>query len=91
VPVDVREVVFIDCLRNQRGATAVASCSTRARVGAPVATPVRWEELGGRLAPDKYTVCDSKKRLAWPSHDPWDGFFDVDQSVSKSALRPVER
>ncbi len=37
--------IFIDWLRNERGQTAVAPYSTRARAGAPVATPVSWTEL----------------------------------------------
>ena len=37
--------IFVDYLRNQRGATAIASYSTRRRQGAPVATPIAWDEL----------------------------------------------
>jgi bifunctional non-homologous end joining protein LigD len=48
--------IFIDWLRNARGATAVACYSTRARPGAPVATPVRWEELATLGSSAAYTV-----------------------------------
>ncbi|HSI16817.1 MAG TPA: DNA ligase D, partial [Sphingomonas sp.] len=37
--------IFIDWLRNQRGATAIMPYSARARAGAPVAVPVSWTEL----------------------------------------------
>ena len=43
--------IFIDYLRNQRGATAIASYSTRRRKGAPVATPIAWDELNAKTAP----------------------------------------
>ena len=39
--------IFVDWLRNERGSTAIAPYSTRAKPGAPVATPVGWDELGG--------------------------------------------
>ena len=39
--------IFIDWLRNQRGATAILPYSARAREGAPVAVPVTWGELEG--------------------------------------------
>ena len=40
-----RGKIFVDYLRNQRGATAISPFSTRARKGAPVAVPVSWEKL----------------------------------------------
>jgi bifunctional non-homologous end joining protein LigD len=82
-----RGKIFIDYLRNQRGATSVASYSTRARPGAPVATPVRWDELDARLRSDKYNVRNLQNRLTSLAADPWDTFFDVKQSISKSTVR----
>jgi bifunctional non-homologous end joining protein LigD len=73
--------IFVDYLRNQRGATAVASYSTRARAGAPVATPVRWEELSTKLTPDKYTVQNLLGRLSRLKDDPWAGFLTLKQSI----------
>ena len=74
--------IFIDYLRNVRGATAVAAFSTRARPGAPVSTPVGWGELDGKTRPEDFTVSTVLKRLRSLRKDPWDGFFSVSQAVS---------
>ncbi|WP_133477985.1 DNA ligase D [Cognatilysobacter segetis] len=54
--------IFIDWLRNGRGATSVASWSLRARKGAPVAVPVTWAELSRVRSPARYTLADAAKR-----------------------------
>ena len=46
--------LYIDYLRNEKGATAIASYSTRARPGATVATPLSWDELSASLRPDRF-------------------------------------
>ncbi|WP_407673061.1 non-homologous end-joining DNA ligase [Novosphingobium beihaiensis] len=51
--------IFIDWLRNQRGATAVVPYSARARPGAPVAVPVTWEELPGLSAASAFSIGDA--------------------------------
>lgn len=66
--------ILIDYLRNQRGATAVAAYSSRARPGAAVSTPILWEELGPDIGPAHFTVDNLANRLAALSTDPWDGF-----------------
>ena len=62
--------IFVDYLRNGRGATAVAAYSARARAGAPVSTPLGWEELGPEMRPDRFTVMNIMHRLA-NIDDPW--------------------
>jgi bifunctional non-homologous end joining protein LigD len=69
----------VDYLRNARGATAVAPYSTRARPGAPVSVPVPWEDLSEDLSPDQFTL----ENLPTFPKDPWPGFFDVRQRLSK--------
>ncbi|MEW6219874.1 MAG: DNA ligase D [Thermodesulfobacteriota bacterium] len=77
--------IFIDYLRNSRGATAVAAYSPRARPGAPVSTPVRWEELGEALTPDRYRIDNLPRRLAALQSDPWPDFFALRQKVGPAA------
>jgi bifunctional non-homologous end joining protein LigD len=51
--------MFLDYLRNQRGATAILPYSARAREGAPVAAPVHWDELDGMESGARFTVRDA--------------------------------
>ncbi len=63
--------VYLDIMRNGYAQTAVAPYSVRARPGAPVATPLEWEELDTPgLRADRFTVRDLPKRLA-EQGDPW--------------------
>jgi len=73
--------VFIDYLRNGRGATAVGPYSTRARPGAPVSTPLAWDELSEGLRADHFTVDNLRERLDFLRGDPWDGFFELQQGI----------
>ncbi|MCG8404799.1 MAG: non-homologous end-joining DNA ligase [Phycisphaerales bacterium] len=75
--------IFIDFFRNHRGATSVAPYSTRAKLGAPVSTPIGWDELDG-VQPVAYNVDSLLRRLATLRHDPWHGFFECRQSITKS-------
>jgi bifunctional non-homologous end joining protein LigD len=73
--------IFIDWLRNARGATAIAPYSTRARAGAPVAAPLDWDELRAVPSADAFDVRAMRERVAGP--DPWADFFKVRQSLGK--------
>lgn len=79
--------IFVDYLRNSRGATAVASYSTRARPGAPVATPLAWDEIDGLDSAAAYTVANLRPRLAALAADPWEGFFRRRQSLTREIRR----
>jgi bifunctional non-homologous end joining protein LigD len=69
--------ILVDYLRNQRGATAVAAYSTRARPGAQVSAPVTWDELASGARPEDFTVTTMPARLQALSRDPWEGFADA--------------
>lgn len=71
--------IFIDWLRNARGATSVASWSLRARKGAPVAVPLRWEDLGRIKRPDAYDLDKARRRAASLGEDPWGDFQALKQ------------
>jgi bifunctional non-homologous end joining protein LigD len=80
--------VFLDYLRNARGATAVAPYSTRARAGAPIATPLSWDELEDETqGPPSRTLFDILQRLSRP--DPWREYFKVKQGITAKALASV--
>jgi bifunctional non-homologous end joining protein LigD len=80
--------IFIDYLRNSRGATAVAAYSTRARRGAPVSLPVAWTELS-RLRREQFTVETVPRRLSASARDPWKDFLSARQSVTRAARRAL--
>lgn len=64
--------IFIDWIRNGRGATSIAPYSVRARAGASVSMPIAWEELD-TIAPDGIKMADALRRIG--SNDPWRDFF----------------
>jgi bifunctional non-homologous end joining protein LigD len=78
-----RGKIFIDYLRNDRGATAVAPYSTRAKPGAPVSTPLAWDELSSRIQSDHFRVDNIRQRLQGLAHDPWESFFELKQQLPK--------
>ncbi|WP_323013337.1 DNA ligase D [Devosia sp.] len=69
-----RGKILIDYLRNQRGMTAVAPYSPRARPGAAVSMPLAWEELSPGIGPAYFTVENTPTRLAALRSDPWEAF-----------------
>ncbi len=76
--------VFIDTLRNQYGSTAVAPYAIRARPGAPVATPLHWDEVKDpHIHPQSFNIKNLFKRLD-SIKDPWEDFLATRQSLSKA-------
>lgn len=74
--------IFVDYLRNARGATAVVPYSPRASTNATVSVPITWEELSGNMHSDHFTVRNVLRRLNSLAHDPWSEFSSVRQSLT---------
>jgi bifunctional non-homologous end joining protein LigD len=79
--------MLIDYLRNNRTNTSVSAYSTRARTGAPVSTPLRWEELKPTFTPDKFTVLTIEKRLAKLKKDPWEDYWTCRQRLPSDSVK----
>jgi bifunctional non-homologous end joining protein LigD len=80
--------IFVDYLRNERGSTAITPYSTRARERAPVAAPITWKEMKTVAGANIYTVQTMAER-ARKVRDPWPGYFDVRQSITRKLLKAV--
>lgn len=80
--------VFIDWLRNQRGATAIAPYSLRARPGAPVAMPVTWDELAELPRAGVFSISDVAGRLE--AACPYLAALDDLQSITGKTLERLE-
>ena len=73
-----KDKIFIDWIRNARGATSIAPYSLRARKGAKVSMPISWDELY-LVAPDGISIKEALLRI--DGHDPWEGFFENNQMI----------
>jgi bifunctional non-homologous end joining protein LigD len=69
--------VYIDVMQNARGHHAVPPYVLRAVPGAPVSTPLRWQELTSKLDPTAYNLKTIFRRLARQQRDPMDGLLRI--------------
>jgi len=82
-----RGKIFIDYLRNTRGATSVAAYSTRAKPEATVSVPLTWDELSPRNTSDHFTLANLRARLAGLKADPWAAYWKTRQALPKDSGR----
>lgn len=76
--------VFIDWLRNAFGQTGVAPYAVRARAGAPIATPIEWDELFKRgVTPQQFTIKNIFRRMS-KKQDPWKNINTFSVSLAKA-------
>jgi bifunctional non-homologous end joining protein LigD len=80
-----KDRIFLDYLRNERGATAVAAFSPRARVGAPVSLPLNWSDLKSAERPVAH-VADFEEWKGLLSHDPWKQLLRLSQRITSKML-----
>ncbi len=84
-----RGKIFIDYLRNQRGATTVAAYSTRARPGATISMPLEWTELKASKSPTEFNVTNTPSRLAERGRNPWHELDRIRQSITNVAKKKL--
>ncbi len=77
--------IFVDYLRNGRGATTVAAFSARARPGLGVSMPCAWDELGELTGGDHWTIANAHERLERLERgdDPWAGYASTRQTLAR--------
>jgi len=81
--------VFTDWLRNAFGQTIVAPYSVRCRPGAPVSTPLHWDEVSPQLDPSHFNIRTIPHRLE--AIDPWADVWQHRQVLPEKANAPAER
>ena len=84
-----QDCVFSDWLRNAFGQTIVVPYSVRCRPGAPVSTPLYWDEVSPQLDPSRFNIRTIPRRLQ--AIDPWADFWQHCQDLPQSANAPAER
>jgi bifunctional non-homologous end joining protein LigD len=76
--------ILVDTARNTYAQTAVPPYSVRPRAGAPVATPIEWDELSdSKLRPDRWTVNNVLRRLS-AKGDPWADIQSYARGISRA-------
>ena len=82
--------IYLDYLRNDLTATAVAPSSPRARPGATVSMPLAWSQLRAGLDPGRFTPANVPSLIAkaWPWRDYGDAERPLEAAIRKLSVRP---
>jgi bifunctional non-homologous end joining protein LigD len=81
--------IYLDYLRNARGATAVGAYSPRDRAGTTVSTPLSWDEVERQVKPGEFTVTTVPARLAKLETDPWTEIDKTRQTIPARVRKHV--
>jgi bifunctional non-homologous end joining protein LigD len=82
--------IFLDYLRNARGATAISAFSVRAKRAGAASVPLAWDEVTPKIRPDAFTPAGVIARLQKLTRDPWEDFYKTTrQTISKSMKETV--
>lgn len=79
--------IFVDWIRNGRGATTAAAFSVRSRPGLGVSVPLAWSELPRLKAADQWNIFNLHERIARERSDPWKDYAKTRQTISGGAKR----
>lgn len=67
----------------------MAAYSIRRKQGAPISTPVAWDELTVDLKSDSYNIHNIRRRLARLAEDPWARYFSIGQEITQEMKKKV--
>ena len=81
--------IFVDYLRNNRGASTAAAYAPRARPGLGVSVPVDWDELHTLTSGDQWNVANVRERLEALRTDPWSGYEKARQRITAAMWKQL--
>ncbi len=79
--------IYVDYLRNHRGATTVVAYSARARPGLGVSMPLRWDDLPRLKSADQWTIANAREHLSFDPRDPWADYWQARQTLTQARRR----
>jgi bifunctional non-homologous end joining protein LigD len=83
--------IFVDYLRNSRGASTIAAYAPRARPGLGVSVPIGWDELDHTTGGAQWTIANLHERLDALHDDPWAGYARTKQRVTAALMQRLRR